>query len=181
MKRMKIFCLIVCIGLIFGCSTIHGVKYDYNKQTDFSRYRSYDWMPTPASADMNKLVIARVKKAIEAELGVKGLNKTSQNPDFLIAEHLGKKDKVRVENWGYGYYGPHPGYWGGFWGPGGVSTHQYEEGWLILDFVDAGSKKLIWRGTAKAEIQNIDSPEKSEKLINKAVKKILKKYPPSTE
>jgi hypothetical protein len=47
--------------------------------------------------------------------------------------------------------------------------------------VDAESKELIWRGTAKAEIQNVDTPEKREKLINEAVEKILGKYPPVTD
>ena len=72
------------------------------------------------------------------------------------------------------------GYRRGYRGPSGVSTYQYEEGSLILDFVDAKSKKLIWRGSAKAQIDNVDTPEKSEKLINEAVKEILKEYPPSS-
>jgi hypothetical protein len=46
--------------------------------------------------------------------------------------------------------------------------------------VDTKSKKLIWRGSANAEVQNVNTPEKSEKLINAAVKEILKKYPPSS-
>ena len=25
------------------------------------------------------------------------------NPDFLIATHIGKEDKIRVTDWGYGY------------------------------------------------------------------------------
>jgi hypothetical protein len=44
--------------------------------------------------------------------------------------------------------------------------------------VDAKSKKMIWRGSAKAEVQNVDTPDKSEKLINSAVHEILKKFPP---
>jgi len=46
--------------------------------------------------------------------------------------------------------------------------------------VDAKSKQLIWRGSAKAQVDNVDTPEESEKLINAAVKEILKKYPPSS-
>ena len=52
---------------------------------------------------------------------------------------------------------------------------------MILDFVDAKSKNLLWRGTAKAEIQHVDTPEKSEALINKAVNEILKTYPPAPD
>ena len=181
MKKMLVLCLLVCFGIIVGCSPIYGVKYDFNKQTDFGMYKSYDWMPVPDKAGMNDLVVDRVKKAVASELGAKGLKQTSQNPDFLIAEHLGKEDKVEVDNWGYGYYGPIMIYRGGFWGMDNVSTYQYEEGVLILDFVDAGTKKLFWRGAAKAHVQNVDTPEKSEKLINEAVNKILEKYPPPME
>ena len=101
----------------------------------------------------------------------------SDNPDFLIAEHLGKKDKVHVTSWGYDY-GPRVRYWGGYWGPAGVTTHEYEEGSLILDFVDTKSKKMIWRGAAKAVVDPSNTPEKREKLINEAVNEILKNFPP---
>ncbi|WP_419656143.1 hypothetical protein Dvar_52430 [Desulfosarcina variabilis str. Montpellier] len=181
MKTKKLICLLVCIALTGGCSSIYGVKYDYNEETDFSNYKTYDWMPVPTKANLNDLVVARVKKAVNAELSAKGLTITSQDPDFLIAEHMGKQDRVEVDSWGYGYYGPRLMYRGGFWGPNDVSTYHYEEGVLILDFVDAGSKKLFWRGTAKAHVQNVDSPEKSQKLIDEAVKKILEKYPPPSE
>ena len=79
------------------------------------------------------------------------------------------------EGWQGGCEG---GYWGGYWGPGGTSTYEYEEGSLILDFVDAKSKKLIWRGAAKAEVNRVNTPEKAEKLISEAVQEILKNFPP---
>ncbi len=178
MKMMTVLCLFVGLGFMIGCSPIYGVKYDYNQQTDFSTYKTYDWMPIPEKAGVNDLVVDRIKKAVDSELGAKGLKQTSQSPDFLIAEHIGKKDKVEADSWGYGYYGPIRVYRGGFWGMDNVSTYHYEEGVLILDFVDAGTKKLFWRGVAKAHVQNVDTPEKRQKLINEAVKKILEKYPP---
>jgi hypothetical protein len=160
------------------------VRYDYDQQTDFAEFKTFGWMQVPEKAGIDSFVVQRVKNAVNAELKAKGLVMISNNPDFLIAEHLGKKSKVQVTDWGYdyGYYGRYRGYGGhrGYWGPRRISTYQYEEGTLILDFVDAKSKKLIWRGTAKSKVQNIDTPEKSEKIINAAVKEILKKYPPSS-
>lgn len=180
MRKTTLFSLLICVGLMTGCSSIYGVKFDYNKQTDFSVYKSYDWMPIPEKSDLNDLVVDRIKNAIDSELSAKGLERTSKNPDFLIAEHLGKEDKVEVDSWGYGY-GPLMVYRGGFWGPADVSTYHYEEGVLILDFADADSKKLFWRGVAKAHVQNVKTPEQSEKLINEAVSRILEKYPPPTK
>jgi len=178
MKAIKIFFVLLFIGFTVSCSTTYDVKYDYDQQTNFSDLKTFDWMQVPEKASIDSLVVQRVKNAVNAELKAKGLMMTSNNPDFLIAEHLGKKDKVQVTDWGYGY--GHRGYRGGSWGTGGVSTYQYEEGSLILDFVDTKSKKLIWRGSLKAEVQNADTPEKIDTLINEAVKEILKKYPPSS-
>jgi hypothetical protein len=177
MKAIHAFFILLLMGLVVSCASVYDVQHDYDKQADFESLKTYDWMTVPEKADIDNLNVERVKKAVNAELQAKGLMMTSNNPDFLIAEHLGKKDKVQVTNWGYGY-GPHGGYWGGYWGPGGTSTYEYEEGSLILDFVDAKSNKMIWRGVAKAEIDNVDTPEKKEKLINEAVQEILKNFPP---
>ena len=150
------------------------------KQADFNSLKTYDWMTVPEKADIDSINVERVKKAVNAELQAKGLMMTSNNPDFLIAEHMGTKDKVQVTNWNYGYgsYGRYRG--GEYWGPQGVDTYQYEEGSLILDFIDAKSKKMIWRGVAKAQIDDANTPEKSEKLINEAVQEILKNFPPAS-
>jgi hypothetical protein len=178
MKAINALFVLFFIGFAVSCASIYGVQHDYDKHVDFTNLKTYDWMPIPEKANINPLSVERVKKAVNAELHVKGLTMTSNNPDFFIAEHLGKKDKVKVTNWGYGY-GLGDRYGGGeYWGPRGVDTYQYEEGSLILDFVDAKSKKMIWRGVAKAQIDDTNTPEKSEKLINEAVQEILKNFPP---
>jgi hypothetical protein len=62
---------------------------------------------------------------------------------------------------------------------GGVSTIHYQEGTLILDFVDPKTDNLIWRGVGKKVVSETTTPEKSDREINDAVEKILKKFPPS--
>ena len=155
------------------------MQYDYDINVNFARLKTYDWLPIHEEADISSLDIKRIRNSVNSQLKTKGLKITSDNPDFLIVVHVGKEQKLNSTNWGYDY-GPYGGYWGGYWGPGGVSTYQYEEGSLILDFVDTKSKKLIWRGVVKAEVQNADTPEKIDTLINDAVREILKKYPPSS-
>jgi uncharacterized protein DUF4136 len=174
MYSIKIFIVLFFFGLSVSCSPIYDVKYDYDQQFNFSDLKTFDWMQAPETAGINTLVIQRVKNAVNAELKAKGLMMASNNPDFLIAEYHGKKDQLHIQDWGHGR-GSRYGYQ-----PSGVSAYQFEEGSLILDFVDPQSMKLIWRGSAKAQVQHVGTSEESENLINAAVKEILKKYPPSS-
>jgi hypothetical protein len=165
-------------SLLIGCSAIYDITYDYDRTADFTSLRSYNWLPTPEMSNINSLDKKRIKLAVNSELKKKGLEIEFNNPDFLIAYHLGTKDKVDVRPWGYGY-GPYGGYGGGFWGHGGVSVYQYEEGALIIDFVDSNSKNLLWRGAAKSVIDDAKTPEKRDRIMNEAVYKILKNFPPT--
>ena len=178
MRSSKMAVILFLLAGVVGCSTVYDVQFDYDTKTDFTNLKSYNWLPVPEKADIDSLDVGRVQKAVNAEMQARGLKLTSDNPDFLIAEHLGKEDKVSIRDWGYNY-SPYGGYWGGYWGPGGgVSTYQYEEGSLILDFIDPKTKNLIWRGSAKAEVDKSRTAEEREALINEAVQKILKNFPP---
>jgi hypothetical protein len=177
MKTLQSLCILILIVAATGCSTVYDVQYDYDKKAVFTDLKTYDWMAAPQKTDIDSLTMSRIQKAVETELQAKGLSRSSSDPDFLIAEHIGREDKVSVRSWGYDY-GPYGGYWGGYWGTGGVSTFEYEEGTLILDFVDPQTNKLIWRGSAKAEIDTVRTVEERETLINESVQKILKNFPP---
>jgi len=171
MKLFQIICLI-CLGVLFASCSGLSVKSDYDPGVDFAGLKTYDWMPVPEQIGISDLDLARLKKAVDTQLQAKGHSVSSEKPDFLVAVHFGVEDKVRVSNTGYGYH------YGGFYGSSGVRTYQYEEGTLILDFVNPESKNLMWRGSATGELKNLKTPEKREQEINKVVEKILKKFPP---
>ena len=65
--------------------------------------------------------------------------------------------------------------WGGF-GETTTQVENYPVGSLILDFYDAHSKQLIWRGVATDSLS--DKPEKNEQKLEKSVHKMLDHFPP---
>lgn len=172
---MKVYKLLAVLGIVvmlMACSGIQVIS-DYDTKADFAGMKTYDWMPIPKKMDLSELNVNRIKNAVNAELAKKGLTQTSENPDFAIAVYFGVKEKVNViDSGGFGY-----GYRGSYWG-GSVHVQQYEEGMLVLDFVDVKNKSMFWRGAARKKMKDIKSPEKREKAIQEVVRKILAKYPP---
>ncbi len=50
------------------------------------------------------------------------------------------------------------------------------EGTLVLTFVDRASNKVVWSGSVRQKL-DIEKKNKSLELANKAVIKLLKKFP----
>jgi hypothetical protein len=170
MENLRIF--LICCLFVFAvsCSSVYDVSYDYDQQVNFASLKTYDWLSVPEGVSIDSLVLNRIMTAVSNNLNNKGFRMTSDNPDFLIAMHAGTKEKVSYRDWGYSY--------GGYWRGPRHSSFRYEEGTLVLDFVDAKSKELIWRGVAKGFVGSAKTPEETDKLVNEFVQEILKKFPP---
>jgi hypothetical protein len=158
--------------LIAACSAIYEVSYDYDQEVDLTGLRSYDWFPIPKGVEADDLVAGRVKKAVNAEMAEKGIRADSADPDFLIAMHVGSEEKVSQSDGGTTY----SFYWHAR--KGRSRSFRYQEGTLVLDFIDGKSRQFVWRGQAKGFVDNNSNPEKGDKQVNEAVRKILKNFPP---
>jgi len=180
MKTTSLIALSALILVLAGCSS-YTVLFDYDRQEDFSQYRSFDFLPAPSDIrpETSSLVTNRIIAAVTRELEGKGLKQSANSPDILIAIHTESQEKFNVTDWGY-HYAPYDYYWRGdsYWSGGGIDVHQYEEGTLILDMVRADEKEMIWRGAASRALPYNPNPDKIDKIINEAVEKILENYPP---
>ena len=166
--------LLALLWAMTGCSSM-SVKYDFDNEANFESFQTYNWISTQRAVDPhqfggNPLNYKRAVQAIERELEAKGIPKDDNNPDFLVAIHGGSQDKVQVSTYGYSY-----GYWGGYMGYPYANVYTYQEGTLIIDFIDAEDHELFWRGWATAVIDRAEDPARK---ITEAVGKILAYYPP---
>ena len=169
MKILSLFLILASFIVLTGCST-STVKYDYDTEADFTNLNTFNWFAIPEKTQVNELAVKHVKNAVNRQLAAKGFRNVSDYPDLLIALYLGKQLKRDDGGWGYSYsrYGSYRA---------SRPIDMYEEGTLTLDFVNAKTKELIWRGSAKAVIDPVLTPEEREKMINEVVSKILEKFP----
>lgn len=175
------------VSAVPACATMD-VSSDYDPATDFSKYKSYQWLPsTSRVAGRDKryddLLDQRVRDAVGKELAAKGYRLGTEGaPDFFITYQAAVEDRVdvRVINDYYGAYG-YAGYYGyrGGWTAARVETYHYKQGTLIVDVIDAAARRLIWRGTVQAEVGMYKDPHKRIERLNAAVHKTLEQFPPT--
>jgi hypothetical protein len=164
------------------------VSTDYDKTASFAAYKTFDFIP--AAEVKNPLIRQRIEDAITAQLQAKGLTRSSDNPDMLIAGHarLSSETHFDTTSYGYGwggwggYRGPYGGY-GGYGGMGSSTTvaREVPVGTLIIDVVDAKGKKLIWQAVASDTIDTNARADERDYRINKAMEKIFAGFPPKTQ
>jgi hypothetical protein len=179
---MKLITPILIVALTVACSSLK-VTYDYDKQNDFTRYKTYNFTQESLNMGINSLNRDRLLRAIETELAAKGMTK-AENPDVLVDLHVKAEQKVdatATTTPTYGYGGPwRYGYGGGF-STTQINYNEYIEGTLFVNMVDASTTKIVWQGRATKTIDEDASPETREKNINYAVKQIFSKYPPAAK
>lgn len=173
------------ILLVFTVSLIHGQKVtsDYEKTTDFEKYKTYHFIGWQEDSGeiMNEFDKERLRKAIEAEMESKGLKRVDSGGDLIVSLFIVIDEKKSISaysnyygNMGYGYRRGGMG-WGNGYSTTTFSENDYLKGTLVFDMFDAQSESLIWQGISTGTIKS--NPQKREKSIPKAIKKLMKKYP----
>jgi hypothetical protein len=171
--RLSHYFLIVSFLTLAACSTIR-VANDYDPGYDYSKLKSFNWIPNPNAKQRSELVAKHFKNAMERQLSTKGIVLDEENPDFRIAYHGNVERRVQVTNWGYRY----PGWYGG---GGGLDVYQYKEGTIVIDFIDAKSNEMIYRSSLSAEVDMYQDSQKRMERIEEAVTKIMEDFPPKTK
>jgi hypothetical protein len=182
----------LCAALwLSGCVGIP-VSTDYDPDYQLQPTASYAWMDVSKQAVKdplvdNDLLERRVHRAVDEQLAANGLRLSAdgQQPDLLVTYHVGQQEKVDIDTVDhfYGYYGYYP-----CWrcrGPapfGGsdVWVTYYTQDTLLIDIVDAKSKKLIWRGVANRRMPSFKSPTERDTYIRESVNAIFQHFPPGS-
>jgi hypothetical protein len=159
------------------------VSVGYDKSTEFSKYASYTW-GEPAMPPKRPLLYASIVGSIDHELEAKGLKRIDSNGDLILIPAGGMEfglSSAAGTPIMPSYSGAPPTIdatmWSGASGPSNLTSSYVPEGTLVLSFVDRQSNKIIWAGTVRQKLEE-ENKKRSLELIDKAIAKLLKQYPP---
>ena len=183
MRIVTVALLCTLVGASIGCSSFP-VDADYDPAFDYARLKTWGWGPFDESIQNqdprlnNELLHRRIQGAITTELEARGYRYTNEAPDFWVEYHLSVDRKIDVQNLrtsvGYG------------WGYGGMVVsepvvREYEEGTMLLDFLDPGQQRLFWRGSVSVRLRGNETPQQRDDRTRAFVKAVVDQFPPGHE
>ncbi len=179
------------VACLTGSLGAQQVTRDYDRSVDFSGLKKFGWVQRdtlplfrPDASEHDPVEDARVNRMIldlvKSRLEKKGFIFDEESPDFLVGYIAVAKFSLGSAEFGVQTQGgPEPSYSGyGHWRPfyqTETDANLKRQGTLMVDVVDPETNKLMWRGTAR---DTIDDRKKAEKKVQKAVNKLLSKFPP---
>ncbi len=172
---MKLITEIAITVLLAGLGSAQDVQYNFDQQTDFSRFHTYKWIDLPGGQKVGDLLAKDIRRAFDAALAKKGLAETeAETADLNVGYQVAVNQEKQLVGHGWGY-GP-----GWRRGPGmtTATTETILVGSVALDMYDVSRRQLVWRGIVTKAVDPNARPETRRKNLTKAFEKLLKNYPP---
>jgi hypothetical protein len=171
MKIQKRFVLSIAM-IIFATipSMAQQVKTDYDRNANFTQYKTYSWSSVKTK---DPLLVDRIKSSVDSALAAKGLTQVDSGGDLSINAMEITKNQQTLNTFYDGGFGGWR--WGGF-GNATTTTETYRVGTLVVDLFDTQSKELVFRGSSSNTLSN--NSGKNIKNLNKGVEKMFKHFPP---
>ena len=148
--------------LLLGPPATSSVEYDH--QVDFSRYKTWSWHEGGTAA-INPVTDKAIRDAIEKTIAARGLSRVDAGATVFVVYHASRTTQIEIVPSKSALPGP----------PSGIL--YFQKGSLVVDLLDAGSGKLVWRGQAAGVLRY--GPKEIAAQVDAAIAELLGGFPPS--
>ena len=167
--KLPVSMLALLLGGIAAAARAQDAKITAEPGTDFSKYKTYDWIETQEQI-ANPVNHVLIMRAVERELGAKGVEKPSAGKPSMRVRYYAKiEKKLRGKSSQRQSFGE----------PTNLRTTidfgRVEEGTILVELYDEETRLTIWRGTVTASAPR---PDEVQEAIDDAVKRLFVGFPP---
>lgn len=143
---------------------------------DVTVYRTYQWAGGDLGStgdprlDSNRFFVERIQATADAELRLRGYERTAAGtPDLVLHIHARVKQRLDASELDRNSDRCQQE---------GCRAYVFDEGTLLIDFVDARTEALVWRGWAERSLDGVvDDQAWMNQVIDKAVVAIFGRLP----
>lgn len=159
---------LICVA---ACSPVkvYTEKSNFVEQKQYRTFAILNEVRGKAAFD-SPIMEERLQEHLIAGMEKRGFEYDAERPDLIIRYNTDVQQNQRTiyPAWGgWGMWNP----W--MWGPQVPEVRKYEQGEVIIDFIDPAVDRVIMRATAVGTVNN---PDQTQRKINTAVNKILKEF-----
>jgi len=181
MKQKLVLASFTLALFLFSCTGSFNTFDEYSKSVDFTKYKTYAWIPSD-NPDINSQSVERmigkmVTSISNEELKKKGMVLDTEHPDAVIRFSVGIQNQIKYSQSptlsvgvgvGYGGYGyGMPGYYAGATVPvagGNITESRADEATLVFEIFETSTGYILWTGGARKTIDNSADTEKNMRL-----------------
>src|SRR4051794_23971448 len=108
---MRINKFIITLGVLTILTLCSGaysqkIKYNYMRDTDFSKYQTYKWVRVEKAQYPNQLLDEQIMQSIDRQLAQKGLRKIDTGtPDLAMVYQVALRGEQQWNSYSTGGYG----------------------------------------------------------------------------
>jgi hypothetical protein len=167
--------IVLIFGLLLSSTVFAKVKSISAKGVNFLQYHTYQWYPPrilkkTGLVEDDDVVAPLIKKAVNNEMQQRGFTLVTDGADIQVSTWALREAVAQLEAFIY----PAGGYQYGFGIPIGTMGRYNHAGTLVVNLIDAKTKKSAWAALETTTLEDLDQLESK---INKATADIFKKYP----
>lgn len=154
------------------------IKIQYERTTDFSKFKTYAWVPgTPVfDPNMDKYIENRLIEAIRAS----GMTEAPINTaDVLVTYHAALGTDLNVGTAldpTFAATGGVPTAGHSIWETTSTGGTHVTKGSIAFEILDRVAKRPVWIGTAKHTVSDVHNERWND--VEKALDKLLSRFPP---
>lgn len=160
--------------LFISCSPVR-VSYDYDKQVDFSKYKTYNYY-ADLDTGLNELDNNRLMNSFDDVMTSKGFSLSSE-PDFYVNIRSEAYDSPNTGGVGVAVGGTGRNVGGGM--TIGMPLGRSAMTRIVrFDFIEEEGIGLFWQAVSESAFNQNSSPAVRDQQILELVKKVLEGFPP---
>src|SRR3954467_8401476 len=171
----KVLVLVLALGPLTQGSYAGSVRAHAAPGADFTRYKTYHWLPTrvltgTGLVENDPVLTPLIKEAVNQQLTQRGLTEVAEGGDLQISAGITTHAVPQLE--AVLFAGPQDLTYAT---PIATIGRYNRKGSLIVNLIDSGTKKSAWAGLAEEDLNDVQGA--GQKKIGKAAVKLFKKYP----
>jgi hypothetical protein len=167
--------LLASVLLATGCAS--DVATDYNSGVNFSAFNTYQYQENEAAP--LSLDGARIKQAVDNELGIRGFTMKEQGADLVVRYDILEGTELRADGpsfgFGFGTGSYNSGYGVGVRTPTRVKEKKF--GKLAVELVDSTTNDVVWRSVSQRQLTETMKPADRDVFVQEQVHKMFEEYP----